>query len=201
MDLILNKKSLPADPFKLFEDWYAEYSATQPKEPSAMIVATASKEGKPSVRTVLLKSYDKNGFVFFTNYESHKGQNLEENKWMQSLFYWDSLARQIRILGKVEKISSAESDDYFLTREYLSQIGAWASAQSKKIQDREFLVKQFEFFKKKYPEGHVPRPPHWGGFRIAPVSFEFWVGRENRLHDRFLYEKNSEAWTISRLAP
>jgi pyridoxamine 5'-phosphate oxidase len=201
MDLNLNGAPLPPNPLELFDAWYAEYFAKKPKEPTAMIVATASPQGIPSARTVLLKSHDKNGFVFFTNYESNKAKDLEINKWAQLLFYWETLARQVRILGQVEKISNEDSNAYFASRPYLSQIGAWASSQSRKIESRDVLLARTEELKKKYPEGHVPRPPNWGGYSVKPVNYEFWIGRENRLHDRFLYEKQNEGWQISRLSP
>lgn len=201
MDLSFNSKPLPNRPLDLFNLWFAEYQTTKPKEPTAMIIATADKMGRPSARAVLLKSVDESGFVFFTNYESQKSYDLKENPFIQILFYWESLGRQVRIHGKVEKVSAAESDAYFSTRPYLSQIGAWASNQSKKIADRDVLLKKTEQLKDKYPEGHVPRPPHWGGYRVIPESFEFWVGQSNRLHDRFLYEKDEDHWKISRLSP
>lgn len=204
MNLNLDKNTpstLPKDPLDLFSLWYSEFREKKSKEPTAMVLATSNTEGKPSARTVLLKSYDQNGFVFFTNYDSQKGHDLKSNPWAQLLFYWEPLARQVRILGAVERTSTEESDRYFASRPYLSQIGAYASEQSKKIKNRETLVERAEELKQKYPEGKVPRPSGWGGFCVKPISFEFWIGRENRLHDRFLYEKQSGIWQISRLAP
>ena len=165
-----------------------------------MTLATASKEGVPSVRTVLLKGYDENGFLFFTNYESRKGKELTENPVAELLFYWMDLQRQVRISGKVEKISKLESENYFKTRPLESKIGAWASKQSEVIPDREYLEKQFSEYEKKFKD-NVPLPSNWGGFRLIPERFEFWQGRESRLHDRICYLKKNNVWEIVRLAP
>ncbi len=148
----------------------------------------------------LLKGFDENGFLFFTNYKSRKGKELIENPAAELLFYWRDLPRQVRISGKVEKVSREESEDYFRTRPLKSRIGAWASKQSEVIPDREYLEKQFKEFAKKYKED-VPLPPIWGGFRLIPERFEFWQGRENRLHDRICYIKKNNKWKIVRLAP
>lgn len=195
--------SLPKDPFKLFRTWYQEYQNTKPKDSTIVTLATSDVKGRPSARVVLMKAFDEKGFTFFTNYESRKSQDILANPVGQLLFFWEPLGRQVRIYGGLSKVSEKESDDYFKTRPYLSQIGAWASNQSHKIGSRRELSDRFEEYKKKYPEGAVPRPPHWGGWLMQPVEFEFWIGRENRLHDRFHYSRapGSSTWDISRLAP
>jgi pyridoxamine 5'-phosphate oxidase len=170
-------------------------------EPTAMILSTANKKGVPSARTVLLKEYDERGFVFHTNYESRKAQDLEENPNAELLFLWKEIERQIRISGTAEKTSRQESEEYFKTRPYESRIGAWASKQSSIIPDRDFLEKKFEEIKSKYEGKEIPLPPFWGGFRILPHTFEFWHGRENRLHDRIYYKNKNGIWEIVRLSP
>ena len=166
-----------------------------------MTLATAGKEGYPCARIVLLKSFDEAGFVFFTNYHSRKGGELADNAQACLLFYWAPLWRQVRIEGTVEKVSEAESDEYFQSRPMGSKIGAWASDQSHVIASRNDLEKRFEEFKAKF-EDNVPRPPHWGGYRLNPEMIEFWQGRENRLHDRLLYMRQEDgSWRIERLAP
>jgi pyridoxamine 5'-phosphate oxidase len=192
---------LPQNPFNLFQTWFDEYKSTGPREPTAMVLATASQNGMPSARVVLLKSYDASGFVFFTNYESRKSEEIASNPVGQLLFYWEPLARQVRIYGKLAKVSDAESDAYFQSREYLSQIGAWASSQSRSLKSRQELIDRVEEFKKKYGVGKVPRPPQWGGWRLTPQTFEFWNAQNNRLHDRYLYEKSTTSWTQSLLFP
>lgn len=192
---------LPKNPLDLFNSWYTEYCSCKPIEPTAMTLATCTKEGRPSVRTVLFKSFDDSGFVFFTNFLSHKSVDLESNPQAELLFFWEPLIRQVRIYGKVEKVTKAESDSYFQTRPYLSQIGAWASLQSQKIESRNWLMKRFEDYQNQFPEGKVPRPKNWGGYRLKPIQYEFWLGKENRLHDRFLYERHGMDWSISRLSP
>ena len=196
----LTKSSVDKNPIKQFAKWYKEILQSGIKEPTAMTLATASKEGVPSVRTVLLKGYDENGFLFFTNYESRKGKELTENPVAELLFYWMDLQRQVRISGKVEKISKLESENYFKTRPLESKIGAWASKQSEVIPDREYLEKQFSEYEKKFKD-NVPLPSNWGGFRLIPERFEFWQGRESRLHDRICYLKKKGNWEIVRLAP
>ena len=167
----------------------------------SMTLATATKAGQPSARIVLLKSFDQEGFVFYTNYDSRKGLELGENPQACLLIYWSPLWRQVRIEGPIEKVSSAESDQYFDSRPLGSRIGAWASNQSRVIDSREKLDKQFAEFESKFGD-HVPRPPHWGGYRVRPEVIEFWQGQENRLHDRLRYtrQQNGE-WLIERLAP
>lgn len=188
------------NPFKQFAKWFNEVLQSGIKEPTAMTLATATKEGVPSARAVLLKDYDENGFLFFTNYESRKGKELIENPAAELLFYWMDLQRQVRISGKVEKTDREDSEQYFKTRPLKSRIGAWASKQSEIIPDREYLEKRFSEFEKKFKDD-VPLPSNWGGFRLIPECFEFWQGRESRLHDRICYLKKNEEWEIIRLSP
>lgn len=166
-----------------------------------MTLATADREGHPCARIVLLKGVDDQGFVFYTNYQSRKGQELGENSRACLLFYWSPLWRQVRIEGTVEKVSPAESDEYFQSRPLGSKLGAWASDQSRPVENRAQLEKRFEEFSSKFGD-HVPRPPHWGGYRVKPAVIEFWQGRENRLHDRLRYARQADGtWVIERLAP
>ena len=196
----LTKSAVDSNPIKQFAKWYKVILKTGIKEPTAMSIATATKKGIPSVRTVLLKGYDEKGFLFFTNYKSKKGKELIANPVAELLFYWRDLRRQVRISGKVEMVTKQESEDYFNSRPLKSRIGAWASKQSKVIPDREYLEEQFKEFAKKYKR-EVPLPSYWGGFRLIPERFEFWQGRENRLHDRICYIKKNNGWKIVRLAP
>ena len=196
----LKKSSVDKNPFKQFAKWFNEVLQSGIKEPTAMTLATATKEGVPSARAVLLKDYDENGFLFFTNYESRKGKELIENPAAELLFYWMDLQRQVRISGKVEKTDREDSEQYFKTRPLKSRIGAWASKQSEIIPDREYLEKRFSEFEKKFKDD-VPLPSNWGGFRLIPECFEFWQGRESRLHDRICYLKKNEEWEIIRLSP
>jgi pyridoxamine 5'-phosphate oxidase len=195
----LKKSTVDRNPFKQFKAWYGEVLNSDIKEPTAVTLATSSKDGTPSARTVLLKGFDENSFFFFTNYESRKGENLIENPVAELLFYWMDLQRQVRISGRVEKTSREVSEEYFKTRPLKSRIGAWASKQSSIIPNREYLEKQFAEFEKKFGDD-VPLPPHWGGFRLIPEQFEFWQGRESRLHDRICYMKKDGVWEIVRLA-
>ena len=166
-----------------------------------MTLATADKEGQPTARIVLLKSFDDQGFVFYTNYDSRKGHELAENPRVCLLFYWSPLWRQVRIEGSVAKVSEAESDEYFNSRPIGSKLGAWASDQSQPVESREQLEKRFEEFSSRFAD-NVPRPPHWGGYRVKPVVVEFWQGRDNRLHDRLRYNlQPGGSWIIERLAP
>ena len=196
----LKKPTVDKNPIKQFAKWYKTVLKSGLKEPTAMTLATASKGGVPSARTVLLKGYDEKGFLFFTNYGSRKGRELSENPFAELLFYWMDLRKQVRISGRVEKISKEESKKYFKTRPLNSQIGAWASRQSEIIPDRKFLEEKYKEYSEKYKED-VPLPPFWGGFRLIPERFEFWQGRENRLHDRICYMKKNGEWEIVRLAP
>ena len=191
-----------SNPFDQFRDWWEEATSADIDEVNAMTLATVDGNGKPAARIVLLKGYTHDGFVFFTNYESAKGQDLAINPNAALLFFWKELERQIRIEGTVEKIDPADSDAYFHSRPAGSRIGAWVSPQSKVIPDRSFLENNYHELVKKYPdENTVPRPPHWGGFIVKPESFEFWQGRSSRLHDRLKYTKTKEGWNRERLAP
>lgn len=198
----LDSSSLQADPIKQFEHWYAETCETEQPESSAMILATVDKEGQPLQRTVLLKSFDDKGFIFFTNYSSRKAQHIAENNKVSLLFPWYSMGRQIKITGIAEKISTAESLKYFLSRPRGSQVGAWASHQSKVVKNRALLDGMFAEMKNKFMHGDIPLPSFWGGYCITPNMIEFWQARDSRLHDRFSYTKNdSDEWFHERLAP
>jgi pyridoxamine 5'-phosphate oxidase len=196
----LTVKNVNKNPFKQFEKWFDEVLKSGFLEPNAMTVATASKEGKPTARILLLKGFDESGFMFYTNYKSRKGRDLEENPYASLLFFWDKLERQVRIEGKVQKLTKEESEAYFNTRPYKSRVGAWASPQSSVIEDRNVIVKDFLKYMLKF-KTHVPLPPVWGGYRLIPDLFEYWQGRPNRLHDRIRYRKIKSEWKIERLAP
>lgn len=189
------------DPIVQFQTWFDESVAAQLPEPNAMTIATATPEGIPSARVVLLKGFDDRGFVFFTNYDSHKGQELQANPHAAIVFLWTELERQVRIQGTVERISAAESDNYYYSRPAGSRLGAWASEQSQVIADRTVLETRLEQLQTEYPDGDIARPSHWGGFRVMPTLIEFWQGRSSRLHDRLRYQKVGENWTIDRLSP
>lgn len=198
----LDSVSLNANPIKQFENWYAETCETEQPEPSAMILATVDADGQPLQRTVLLKSFDENGFVFFTNYSSRKAQHIEVNNNVSILFPWYSMGRQVKITGTAEKISTAESLKYFLSRPRGSQIGAWASHQSSVVKNRALLDGLFNEMKQKFARGEIPLPSFWGGYCIKLKTIEFWQARDSRLHDRFSYFKNdSNEWVYERLAP
>ena len=197
----LERKDLDANPFKQFETWFNHAFECKVKEPNAMTVSTVAQDGMPSSRVVLLKSWDEKGFVFYTNYNSQKAQEISANPKVSLLFVWLDLERQLRINGIAEKVSTAESLRYFLSRPFGSRLGAWVSNQSSIITSRSLLEMQFDKMKRKFANGEIPLPDFWGGFRIVPTYFEFWQGRENRLHDRFAYKKIDENWEISRLAP
>ncbi len=196
-----SEESVSENPLEQFKIWMNDVIKANITEPTAMTVATAGKDGIPSARTVLLKDYNEKGFVFFTNYESLKASDLEENPRAAILFYWRNLQRQIRISGKVEKVSFKESEKYFKSRPIGSRIGAWASKQSSQIPNREYLEKLVKELEEKFKNDDVPLPPFWGGYRVIPEKFEFWQGRENRLHDRIIYLKEGADWKIARLAP
>lgn len=196
----LLESDAPRDPLQLFTGWYEAAREHAPGDPTAMTLATANAAGQPSVRVVLLKEYDQRGFVFFTNYMSRKSADLESNPTASLLFWWPKPGRQVRIEGSVKRISAEESDTYFASRPRLSQIGAWASEQSNVIPDRSVLDERVKQFEARFP-GTVPRPPHWGGYRVVPLSVEFWQDRANRLHDRLRYVRDGETWRIERLNP
>lgn len=198
----LERADLKPDPFEQFASWFEEACRSGVIEPNAMSLASVSADGRPLVRTVLLKSYDARGFVFFTNLESRKARHIKENANVSLLFPWLALERQVIICGTAEKISTAEVLAYFMTRPRGSQLGAWVSQQSSVITTRKLLEMKWEEMKRKFSEGEVPLPSWWGGYRVVPRDIEFWQGRANRLHDRFLYTRGTDAsWTIERLAP
>lgn len=196
----LSEEDVQPNPIDQFRIWFDQAQHAELPEPNAMTVASVDADGKPSARTVLIKEVTNEGFVFFTNYESRKGQALTANPQAALLFFWPELERQIRVEGSVEKISEKESDDYFHSRPLDSRIGAWASPQSQVISGRTQLVTKAAEYALKFAL-NPPRPPHWGGFRVKPEALEFWQGRPSRLHDRIQYLKNNDAWTIQRLAP
>jgi pyridoxamine 5'-phosphate oxidase len=198
----LLEKDVDGDPMKQFEKWWKQVMASDIDEANAMTLATCTREGKPSARIVLLKEFKKDRFVFFTNYESNKGKQLHDNPFASLVFFWKELERQVRIEGKIEKISEKESDEYFSKRPLESRIGAWSSPQSQVIKSREVLEKNFSQYAEKFSSEKINRPPHWGGYILKPILIEFWQGGANRLHDRLQYiscEKDS--WIIERLAP
>jgi pyridoxamine 5'-phosphate oxidase len=189
------------DPFALFDLWYAEVQDSEPNDPNAMAVATASTSGMPSVRMVLLKGHDARGFVFYTNFEGRKAHELGANMQAALLFHWKSVRRQIRIEGTVSRVSDAEADAYFATRGRDSQLGAWASEQSRPLTSRETFLSGFDAVAVRFEGGPVPRPPHWGGFRVSPSRMEFWQDREHRLHERRVFNRDGDAWHEGLLYP
>ena len=197
----LTEASVAADPVEQFSVWMDQVLKAGIIEPTAMVLSTVGQDARPSSRVVLLKGFDEQGFVFFTNYKSRKGHELAENPNAAIHFFWPELERQINISGRVSRVSAEESDEYFSSRPFDSRIGAWASKQSEPLSSRVELMKRVAALVLKYPTGNVPRPPHWGGFRLVPDRFEFWQGRPSRLHDRICYELEGDAWMISRLSP
>jgi len=197
----IDEKTVDADPSNLFQRWLDEAIAAGIHLPEAMTLATATSDGKPSARLVLLKQIDERGFVFFTNYNSPKARDLDSNPQAALVFYWPQFERQVRVEGTIERTSAAESDAYFKTRPRESQIGALASPQSEVIASRKFLEQQAVELTKRYEDREVDRPAHWGGYRLRPERIEFWKGRPSRLHDRILYERQGDTWSIKRLAP
>ncbi|MBL0145342.1 MAG: pyridoxamine 5'-phosphate oxidase [Chitinophagaceae bacterium] len=199
----LSENELEANPFTQFGKWWHDATTSEVDEINAMTLATVKSNGVPSSRTVLLKGFDERGFVFFTNYNSNKGIELEQNSNACLVFFWAALERQVRITGKAEKISTEESIAYFNSRPEGSKIGAWASPQSLAIAGKAWLKETFDYYRERFKHGEIPKPPHWGGYRIIPAEIEFWQGRPSRLHDRFLYTQLTEegSWKIERLAP
>ena len=197
----LSEDRVESNPIAQFAQWYERAQAVVKPLPHAVALATATRAGHPSLRMVLLKGFDAHGFVFYTNYRSRKGRELARNPRATLLFYWGAIERQVRIDGRVEKLMARESDEYFATRPRGGQLSAWASPQSAVETVRGALERRFAAFARKYPAA-VPRPPHWGGYRLVPEAFEFWQGREDRLHDRILYRRaRGGRWRIKRLAP
>jgi len=197
----LDKADVDHDPVVQFQVWFENAIDADLHEPNAMILATATTDGKPSARTVLLKDYDERGFVFYTNYEGRKAGELETNPRCALLFYWGELERQVRVEGAVSRISEQESDEYFASRPRGSQLGAWASQQSRVVEGRCSLEQKLHSLQAEYEDREVPRPPFWGGYRVEPEEIEFWQGRESRLHDRLVYRREDGAWRIERLQP
>jgi pyridoxamine 5'-phosphate oxidase len=192
----------PNDPFAHFQTWMAEAEVSEPSDPNAMTVVTATADGKPSGRTILLKGVDSRGFVFYTNKQSRKADELAANTAIFLLFFWKSLGRQIRIEGEVEHVTDAEADAYYATRPRISRLGAWASHQSRPLATRAELERRLAEFEAKYPGEDIPRPPHWSGYRVIPAYFEFWQNMPFRLHDRTIYEPASDGgWTSGKLFP
>jgi pyridoxamine 5'-phosphate oxidase len=189
------------DPLALFDEWFADARASEPDEPGAMAVATTGADGQPSVRMVLLKAHDPAGFVFYTHEQSDKGQDLAENPRAALLFHWKSLHRQIRIEGRVGRVSDAEADAYFATRIRDAQLGAWASDQSRPLDSRATFEQRFEEAKRRFDGRDVPRPTGWGGYRVVPDRIEFWIAREHRLHERRLFTSTGDGWSEGLLYP
>ena len=197
----LDEANVSADPVAQFERWFAEAREAKVMEPNAMALATATREGAPSVRMVLLKGVDSRGFVFFTDYRSQKGVELDRNPRAALVFYWSELERQVRITGRVTPISTQESESYFRSRPLKSRLSAWASHQSEVLPDRAQLEEQARRVAERYPDENVPRPGYWGGYRLTPEIIEFWQGRESRLHDRIRYRRDGDQWVRERLSP
>jgi pyridoxamine 5'-phosphate oxidase len=199
---VLSREMLVSDPLRQFERWFNDACANELLEPNAMTLATVGTDGQPTLRTVLLKLFDQNGFVFFTNYGSRKARQIEENRQVALLFPWIKLARQVTVTGLAEKVSAAESARYFASRPRDSQLGAWISRQSSVLSSRQLLMQELDKIKNKFLKGEIPLPDFWGGYRVRPVTVEFWQGQTSRLHDRFLYSRGENGdWTIERLAP
>jgi pyridoxamine 5'-phosphate oxidase len=198
----LSEKDVAEDPIKQFDKWWEQAINSNIDEVNAMTLATVSKDGQPSARIVLLKGYDDNGFVFFTNYNSRKGHELQNNNKACLVFFWKELERQIRIEGSIQKISATDSDAYFTSRPTLSKIGAWASPQSEAVPSRTYLEQRLSEMEKNFNGKEIERPEHWGGYTVQPNYIEFWQGREGRLHDRICYNLNDDGkWSTGRLAP
>jgi len=197
----LHRKDLAAHPLDQFEQWFAQAVELQVHEPNAMSLATVDATGRPLLRTLLLKYFDRDGFVFFTNYESRKAAQIAENPQVSLLFPWITLERQVIVQGRAEKISTADSLRYFASRPRESQLGAWVSSQSSVISSRKLLMQKLSELKEKFSHGEIPLPSFWGGYRVVPATIEFWQGGPARIHDRFLYTKAGQDWSIDRLSP
>jgi pyridoxamine 5'-phosphate oxidase len=192
---------MSVEPFGTFAQWFAEAGTTEPNDPNAMILATATAAGKPSARTVLLKAWDERGFVFYTNLDSRKSQELKQNPNAALLFYWKILHRQIRIEGTISLVDNAQADAYYASRPRGSRIGAWASAQSRPLADRETFDRAIQATETRFPDDAIPRPPFWSGWRLTPDYFEFWQDQQYRLHDRLTYTRTNDGWVPGRLYP
>lgn len=197
----LNEADVYADPFLQFGRWWKEAEESDILEINAMTLATAGRDGIPKARIVLLKDFSEKGFVFYTNYMSHKGHEIHENPYASLLFFWMELERQVRIVGRIEKVDATESDEYFHSRPEGSRIGAWSSPQSEVITGRDIIEDNVRKYTASFEASTIPRPAHWGGYRVIPFKIEFWQGRPSRLHDRILYDLVDGAWEIKRLAP
>lgn len=197
----LRKEDVLKNPINQFERWFAEALASQVLEPNGMVLSTIGRDGYPQGRVVLLKDVDTRGFSFYTNYHSHKGDDLAQHPVASLTFWWPELERQVRIVGKVEKVEASESDAYFAIRPRGSQIGAWVSEQSQTIADRKVLEEKWAELEAQFADQTVVRPPHWGGYRVLPHQIEFWQGRPSRLHDRLCYTYESNEWKLERLSP
>jgi pyridoxamine 5'-phosphate oxidase len=197
----LDERDVDADPIRQFERWFADAAAARVPEPNAMTLSTATRDGVPSARIVLLKGVDANGFAFYTDYRSRKGAELAENPLAALTFLWKEIERQVRIAGAVSRVSAGESESYYRSRPLGSRLGAWASHQSAVLPSRSDLERRLEEMTQRFADGDVPLPPHWGGFRVIPDEIEFWQGRTNRLHDRLRYRRGESGWGIDRLSP
>lgn len=197
----LHRTDLVANPFAQFDHWFNEALQAEAMDPNAMSIATVAANGQPSIRTVLLKYYGEDGFIFYTNLDSRKANEISRNDRVALLFYWHELHRQVKIQGRTERIPTADNLRYFMRRPRDSQIGAWVSKQSSIISSRAILENKFAEMKQKFSSGRIPLPSFWGGYRVIPSRIEFWQGRENRLHDRFMYTFGASGWDIARLAP
>jgi pyridoxamine 5'-phosphate oxidase len=195
------QRTMATDPFQLFDEWFAEARETEPNDPGAMALATADADGQPHARMVLLKAHGPDGFVFYTNEQSDKAGQLRENRQAALLFHWKSLRRQVRVEGSVAGVSAAEADAYFATRGRDSQLGAWASDQSRPLDSRAMFEQRFEAMSRRFEGQDVPRPPHWGGYRLIPDRIEFWSDRPHRLHERRLFTRQADGWSEGLLYP
>jgi pyridoxamine 5'-phosphate oxidase len=198
---VLDEAHAGSDPLAFFGKWFLEAQNAEVAEVNAMTLATVDVQGKPHARIVLLKGLDEKGFVFYTNYDSAKGNELDANPYAALVFFWQELERQVRIEGTVERVSEEESDTYFSSRPEGSKLGAWSSPQSQVLQDRSLLDKNYHDYEHQFSGKPVPRPPHWGGYRVIPNRIEFWQGRSNRMHDRIVFQRSVSDWSIFRLAP
>jgi pyridoxamine 5'-phosphate oxidase len=197
----LLEEDLQVNPLDQFEDWFQAAGKHEPNEPNAMTLATCTREGRPSARIVLLKSFDSRGFVFYSNFESRKGRELLDNPFAALVFYWPKSQRQIRIEGSVQRVEAELSDRYFQQRPAGARLGAWASNQSRPVASRAALDEIRSSAEQRFASGEIPRPEYWGGYRVAPESYEFWQGQPSRFHDRLIYTKSAEGWTIQRFMP